>query len=595
MKGEMMMINITGHIYFDLNRTMNITGGERGIANVTVVLQEINTKMRLGVYTDNLGRYTFNNVPEGEYRIVEAYGEPAVNSPGMFNEEAEVGLIPTATVPPISYAPNPPDGATNLDCVTPNTIYVTASTENIVVQDILNGPVAYIPISILMDKCAEISNENQLTAADFGTMGTFIPATNANTGADPDPYPGLAPDFKYVLPDPLIHVPDDGEYTIQNLMNNSKNNEIGSWWRIADHSLGNEQGRMMMVNGYQPGSIFAIDEVSVKPHTNYLFSAWILNMFKVPGYASPTLGVIILDESGKTLYDQRLGQLIPVNENYPEWKQIGTVINSQENTHLTVEFLSEGPAAWGNDYAIDDISFSEISLPLFKPAKSVDKPQAYIGDTVTYTVTIENTCTQALTDVFFSDNIPEGLVFLTGSVKINGIEEPLANLVQGFPLPDIANGEKVEVSFSAEVISIPDINPTINTAEINYAYTPIEGGIPDSFTAQSNEVPLLIRLSDCEEGSCVNAHCKLYDVSVPITITPFAMPERPEITCEGEMVSTPGHIPCESEIKSFEFTLTQRIKIDIPVKFGAEVCFDDVCAEDRGMCDDITAASINQN
>ena len=68
------------------------------------------------------------------------------------------------------------------------------------------------------------------------------------------------------------------------------------------------------------------------------------------------MGVRILDENNNIIYDATLGALIPVNTNAPEWKQIGTVINSQNNTSLTVEFLSEGPEVIGNDYAIDDIS-----------------------------------------------------------------------------------------------------------------------------------------------------------------------------------------------------------------------------------------------
>jgi len=78
---------------------------------------------------------------------------------------------------------------------------------------------------------------------------------------------------------------------------------------------------------------------------------------------------------------------IPVNTNAPEWKEIGTVINSQNNTNLTAEFLSEGPAAIANDYAIDDISLMEIQILEFIPVKSVNTPIANAGETVTYTVT----------------------------------------------------------------------------------------------------------------------------------------------------------------------------------------------------------------
>lgn len=109
----------------------------------------------------------------------------------------------------------------------------------------------------------------------------------------------------------------------------------------------------------------------------------------------------ILDENGGVLYSATLGALIPVNVNAPEWKQIGSVVNSQGNTSLTVEFLSEGPEVIGNDYAIDDISFNEIQVPQFVPVKTVDRQTANVGETVVYTVTLTNTCQSPLTNVNF--------------------------------------------------------------------------------------------------------------------------------------------------------------------------------------------------
>ena len=171
-------------------------------------------------------------------------------------------------------------------------------------------------------------------------------------------------------------------------MNDSASNEIGAWWRIADHTQGNETGRMMIVNGFNPGAVFFRSQVNVQPQTDYLFTAWILNLFKTTGYPDPELGERVLDENGGILYSATLGQLIPVHTDVPEWKQIGSVIQSGANTKLTVEFLSEGPESVGNDYAIDDISFRAIQVPQFIPVKTVDRAAASVGETVRYTVNI---------------------------------------------------------------------------------------------------------------------------------------------------------------------------------------------------------------
>ena len=376
--------------------------------------------------------------------------------------------------------------------MTPDTLFITISGADLTNINFLNGPVIYTPIEALLDQCAIISGENLIEAADNGTFGSFPPGTPANTGVPTEPYPDVTPDFTYVLPNPDVYAPFGGEYTVQNIMNNSVSSEIGAWWRIADHTTGNETGRMMIVNGFNPGAVFFRAVVNVEPDTNYLFTAWILNLFKVTGYPNPELSVRILDENDQVLYSAPLGILIPPNLNAPQWKQIGTVINSQNHTTLTVEFLSEGPEVIGNDYAIDDVAFQEILIREFTPVKTVSASTASIGENVEYTVTLTNTCTNPLTDVFFRDLIPAGLDFVPGSVTVNGTSLPAANPDNGFTVPNIPGGGTTTVTFLAAAESVPAQNPTINQAVVTYSYTPVEGGIPAEFEVESNEVPVLI-------------------------------------------------------------------------------------------------------
>lgn len=486
------MAAISGRVVFDRDRSATINAGDTGISGVSVVLQEISDNDDLAVLTDANGNYTFQNVPNGSYRIVESFGTPgAVATPGNF-ANAVPGSVPVGVNPPVSSVMNPPAGTTNLDSLTPDTLFVTVSGANLENENFLNGPVIYTPIGAILDPCAIVSGTNLITAADEGTFGTFPAGTPANTGAPQEPYPGVTPDFTYVLPNPEIFAPLGGEYTVQNLMTNSMSASIGAWWRIADHTAGNETGRMMIVNGFNPGAVFFRDKVTVMPETDYLFTAWILNLFKVTGFPDPELGVRVLDEEGNVIDSATLGILIPVNTNAPEWKQVGSVINSQNNTSLTVEFVSEGPEVIGNDYAIDDVSFNEILIPQFIPVKTASQSTVSIGETIQYTVTLENTCTQPLTDIFFRDAIPDGLVFVPGSVIVNGTLMPGADPETGFMIPNIPGGETAEVIFSVRADMIPAQNPTLNSADITYSYTPIEGGIPLVNTVTSNEVPVSV-------------------------------------------------------------------------------------------------------
>ncbi len=250
------MATISGRVVFDRDRSATINAGDSGIANVPVILQNIATTDRLIVLTDANGDYSFINVPNGEYVIVQSYGTTGgVPTPGDFST-AVPGNFVNGVNPPISFVTNPPPGSTNLDSVTPDTLVVTVTGADLTDENFLDGPVIYTPIEDILDPCVTVSDVNLIDAASNGTFGFFPPGTPANTGAPTEPYPGVTPDFTYVLPDPTKYTPTDGEYTVQNIMNDAYSNTIGAWWRIADHTVGNETGRFMVVNGFNPGGCF---------------------------------------------------------------------------------------------------------------------------------------------------------------------------------------------------------------------------------------------------------------------------------------------------------------------------------------------------
>ena len=486
------MPTVSGRIVFDRERNANINGNVDGLMNIPVMLQNTVSTEKLLVLTDVTGAYAFLNVPAGTYRIVEVYGATgAVPTPGNFAAAAP-GAVLLATMPPITDMPNPPPEANVVDCVTPNTILVVVTAADITGQNIFNGPVLYTPLRLLLDPCAFVFPSNLLTDADFGTFGSFPIGTPANTGPALNPYPALTPDFTYVVPDPSKYTPVDGEFTIQNTMNNAMSNQIGAWWRISDHTTGNESGRMMIVNEDDPGAIIFRTTAAVTPHTTYLFSTWIMNLFRVGGFPAPQFALRILNNLGEVLYSAPLGFEIPANPEQPEWKEIGTVINSQDSTALTMEFFSQGEAAIGNDFAIDDISLRLVRLPQFALVKTESTPVASIGDVVTYTVVMNNACEQPLMNVRFWDYLPPALSFVPESVVINGVPNLNANPIVGFFVPDIYGGEMMRVTFQVRVDAIPTPNPLMNQAMIQYLYTPIPGGFADVYNLYSNELELLV-------------------------------------------------------------------------------------------------------
>lgn len=53
--------------------------------------------------------------------------------------------------------------------------------------------------------------------------------------------------------------------------------------------------------------------------------------------------------------------------------------------------------------------------------KSVSATEAGVGDTLTYTILIQNTGTVPATNIVFQDPIPSGTAFVANSVTINGV------------------------------------------------------------------------------------------------------------------------------------------------------------------------------
>ncbi|MDR1700139.1 MAG: DUF11 domain-containing protein, partial [Lachnoclostridium sp.] len=485
------MASVSGTLKFDKDRTAVSSENLSGIANVPIVLQNTETNQMIAVTTDANGKYAFINVPDGNYRIVEAYGATASASPGDFSA-AVVGNPIGSSFPTIRYANNPPADATNLDAVTPATLLITGAGHDIFGQDRLNGPVKYTPIEAIMDPGVTVMSPNLVTEADGGTFGSFSQGTQANTGASLNPYPDTGTEFTYVLPNPVGITPAFHQYTIQNLMNDATANVQSTWWRISDHTTGNERGRMMVINGDAPGAVIFSQPVSVKANTDYLFSSWILNLSKSASLSDPQLGVEVIDSNGKILYNQTLGELIPMNPNNPEWKQIGTLINAGDNTSLTIRFISMGPEAFGNDYVIDDISLNEVRATVFSPKKMVDNSVLNVGSITKYTVTLENTGINSLTNVIIKDLIPDGLSLIPGSVMVNGVINTAADPDTGFTVADIKAKSTLIVTFDVKADYIPLTNPTINRASVDYNYSHIRGGISGRFSTITNDVPITI-------------------------------------------------------------------------------------------------------
>ena len=416
--------------------------------NVTIALQiqgdkniyGVVTETGIVVKTDINGRFTFINVPSNNsYRVVEAgqyLGE--ISSTGDWNDSKEISITPID--PYISQVANAPSDSNRICSISPNTVFIDTLTEDIDNISFIDVFVNDIPLSL--GKYV-ITGSNLFTGADNGTFGNLPNGTPVQTSPTSNPYSGFGESFQYVQyehnppiqsSNPFISCQNDdpgelctcteggyptcppynGQYSLSNTIANSNfcGWQTGGWFNVSDHKSGDETSSMLIVNGAYPGELIFKSDVTLKENTNYFFSAWICNIDLFPSAALPKLRVEITEEGSSTpIFNDNLIGNFKVTK-IPTWNQIGTMFNSgtsiidgknnlDTKTTITISFISEGAAATGNDFIIDDITLYElIESPITNLKKSVDKYVAKPGDILLYTITFENTSNTEITNLY---------------------------------------------------------------------------------------------------------------------------------------------------------------------------------------------------
>ncbi|MCD1257365.1 DUF11 domain-containing protein [Paenibacillus athensensis] len=141
--------------------------------------------------------------------------------------------------------------------------------------------------------------------------------------------------------------------------------------------------------------------------------------------------------------------------------------------------------------AFSTISFSDpVVTPVLQPivavAKTANTANATLGDTIVYTLTVQNTGNYAAL-VAVSDTIPTGTTFVPNSVIVNGSPQPGATPDTSVTVGPLAAGASATVMFSVVLSTLPSPQQLTNQGVALYTFT-----LPDSRsfnrTALSNTV-----------------------------------------------------------------------------------------------------------
>lgn len=166
--------------------------------------------------------------------------------------------------------------------------------------------------------------------------------------------------------------PTDGHYSF---VPSTSDCFRGDWHTLTeDHTSGDAFGNMLLVNASYDGGAFLSTKVnSLKPGAIYELGFWIMNVCRItekcPFPLLPDITVKLQTDAGATLVEFNTGYVQRVHS--PNWKQHRmrfTMPSSASSVKLVM--IDNSPGGCGNDFAIDDITFSEyVKIPVAKNTK----------------------------------------------------------------------------------------------------------------------------------------------------------------------------------------------------------------------------------
>ncbi|GGI46601.1 hypothetical protein GCM10008018_17910 [Paenibacillus marchantiophytorum] len=190
-----------------------------------------------------------------------------------------------------------------------------------------------------------------------------------------------------------------------------------------------------------------------------------------------------------------------------------TLVNTQTSAVLTLTTSGDGYLVNSNAIQV------AINMPAITVIKNSDHAEAIVGDTITYTVDVENTSLSDATSVMFFDNIPDGSTFIMNSVTVDGIAQPDSDPTTGVFLNVIAANTMVTVTFQVEVTSLPVPPRLFDQAKIGYTAPTVPGGPVITNMVPSNAVVIPIYQPSVTITKSANSANALIGDTVTYTLT----------------------------------------------------------------------------
>jgi len=203
----------------------------------------------------------------------------------------------------------------------------------------------------------------------------------------------------------------------------------------------------------------------------------------------------------------------------------------------------------GDDYTINALGIQiSVDSPVVLPIKQVNgalSTHSNIGDTVTFTITMENTGTLGAMNIIFQDTLQTGLKFIPGSVTLNGTPLPSADPEVGIDLGGLGIDDTDVIQYDVMILSPPlSGNIFVNQATVSFEYSACISLI--STSNLSNVVVIYLPSTylpppssfDGTASKCAFLNKNLYSLEATWTPPPVSTVVAYEIFNNGRLIET---------------------------------------------------------
>lgn len=158
------------------------------------------------------------------------------------------------------------------------------------------------------------------------------------------------------------------------------------------------------------------------------------------------------------------------------------IINNSATSTYNYE-VTGGTPSLGSGGVSTNISRTTVNYATLNATKYVSKSYANIGDTLNYTIVLQNTGIVTAINIIFIDTVPNNTTIIPSTFKQDGIILPGLPDPPGVTLPtSIAPNKTTTITFSVIINTMPNPNPIPNMASESFQYI----GNPEIPTIKTN-------------------------------------------------------------------------------------------------------------